>query len=154
MVNLYGQSFREKYVIGAFPNCNDCPKQGGYGGFPMRVYNTLRNYYFNPQDYPHFNAGLIIINLDLWRKQIIDEDMLQITQVNNKHALWTDLGSQPPLTILFGGTNFFKMPIEAFELTLGVRNVTEPEPGTYFLHWNGVHKPWMQDGLNKHLWES
>ena len=94
------------------------------------------------------------MNLDLWRKQTIDEDMLRITQVNNKHTLWTDLGSQPPLTILLGGKNFFKLPIEAFELTLGVRNVTEPEPETYFLHWNDVHKPWMKDGLNKHLWES
>ena len=152
-VNLYGKTFREKYVIGAPPNCEICPKPNGYGGFLKKVYNTLRKYKFKPQDKPHFNAGFIIINLDLWRKKKINEDMLRITEVNNKHALWTDLGSQAPLTILLGGKNFFQLPIEVLELTLGFRNKTEPKKGTYFLHWNGVHKPWKTDGLNKHLWE-
>ena len=152
-VNLFGKSFRENYLIGAPPHCQACPKPDGYGGFPRRVYDTLRKYKFNPQDYPHFNAGFIIMNLDLWRKLDIDEDMLRITKVNNQHALWTDLGSQAPLTILLGGPKLFKLPIEVLQLTLGFQHVTEPMKGTYFLHWNGVLKPWRKDGLNKHLWE-
>ena len=152
-VNLFGKSFRENFLIGAPPSCDICPKPRGYGGFVKRVYDTLRKNKFDPQDKPHFNAGFIIINLDLWRKRNIDEDMLRITEVNNKHALWTDLGSQAPLTILLGGPKFFKLPIEVLELTLGFRNKTAPNKGTYFLHWNGVHKPWLKDGLNKHLWE-
>ena len=92
------------------------------------------------------------MNLDLWRKRNIDKDMLLITKVNNELSLWTGFGSQPALNLLLGGRKLFQLPKDTMQLNLGYRNISKLKKSIYFLHWNGGHKPWLENGFNKHLW--
>ena len=142
---LYGNSFRKKYVIGAFSSHK-------HGGYHEAVYNKLKQYHFDVQRMPSFNAGFLIINLDLWRKKNIDREMSRLAKVNNELSLWTDVGSQAPLNLLLGGKKFFHLPEKAIQLTLGYQTIKKPRKQAYFLHWNGVHKPWKDKGLNKKFW--
>ena len=142
---LYGNSFREKYVIGAFSSFKD-------GNYRKAVYEKLKQNHFDVQRMPNFNAGFLIINLDLWRKKNIDREMIRLAKVNNILTLWTDIGSQAPLNLLLGGKKFFPLPGKAIQQTLGFQAIRKPRKEAYFLHWNGIHKPWMDKGLNKNFW--
>ena len=141
---LPGKSFRNNYVLGAFPRSQNL--------FDKSVYSHLKKLKFDVQEMPHFNAGFLLMNLDLWRRYNIDKDMLSIIRVNNELSLWTGYGSQPPLNLLLGGKKLFRLPVKAMQLNLGYQNITKPKTNVYFLHWNGEHKPWREKGFNKHLW--
>ena len=141
---LPGKSFRTGYVLGAFPRSQNL--------FDKSVYSRLKKLKFNVQEMPHFNAGFLIMNLDLWRRNNIDKEMISIIKANNELSLWTGFGSQPPLNLLLGGKKLFRLPVKAMQLNLGYQNITNPNENVYFLHWNGEHKPWKQKGFNKHLW--
>ena len=141
---LPGKTFRENYILGAFPRSLNV--------FNDSVYSRLQKLKIKVQGLPHFNAGFLLMNLDLWRKRYIDKDMLLITKVNNELSLWTGFGSQPALNLLLGGKKLFQLPKDTIELNLGYHSISKPKESIYFLHWNGKHKPWLENGFNKHLW--
>ena len=141
---LPGKTFRDNYILGAFSR--------SFNVFNKTVYSRLLILDFNVQGLPHFNAGFLLMNLDLWRKRNIDKDILLLTKMNNDLALWTCFGSQPALNLLLGGKELFQLPIDTMQLNLGNHNVSKPKESVYFLHWSGKHKPWLETGFNKHLW--
>ena len=93
------------------------------------------------------------MNLDLWRKKNIDEARRRIAKFNDKVALWTKHGSQAPLNLLLGGNKWLQLPEKAMQLDLGFQTIKKPRKELYFLHWNGINKPWKEPGLNKHLYQ-
>ena len=143
--DLYGPTFQTKYPLAAFSSYTS-------GGFRSFVYYKLKKNNFEVQGMPHFNAGCLLFNLKLWREQKINRQMVRLAKFNDEYVLWTDIGSQGPLNLVLGGKKFFPIPEETMQLTLGYQTIETPNEEVYFLHWNGVHKPWMEKGLNKHLW--
>ena len=71
------------------------------------------------QGQPHFNAGVVWFNLNKWRKDDNDAEVKRLCFENNKRKFWTVFGSQPPLTILFGGTKFLHLPEAWLQNDLG-----------------------------------
>ena len=102
---------------------------------------------------PGFNAGIVYINLAMWREKDIDTSARKICELNRKHGLWTNYGSQPPLQILAGGSSFLQLNKEEYVGGLGYIKGINATASAMFLHWNGKHKPWLPDGMYKQLWE-
>ena len=107
-----------------------------------------------------FNAGVLYMNLDLWRKDSIGACVEQINGINKKEKFYKDLGSQMPLNILFGGTRFLRLgPLNEYAIDLGSpagRTYSKEElSAVKFMHWSGAHKPWLSSRKAFHvdLWE-
>lgn len=104
-----------------------------------------------------FNAGIIYLNLALWRENNVDDTIRKICALNLKHSLWTTFGSQPPLQLIAGGDDFVALSGIDYVDGLGWRdlmrfNVRIPQ-NSMFLHWNGERKPWLSNGLYKEWWD-
>lgn len=99
-----------------------------------------------------FNAGIVYLNLKLWRNKNIDTIIRKICAVNSKYSLWTHLGCQPPLQLVSGDDCHY-LDRKDYADGLGWRKERTISPKTMFLHWNGPHKPWLPDGWYKEVWE-
>lgn len=141
---LPGKTFREKYGLAAFPRNVQTLKPS--------VYTKLKELGFNVYGMPHFNSGILLLNLDLWRKQNIDQELKKLIKINNELDLWRKFGIQPALNLFFGGTNFYHLSQNTVQMKFGYQKIDTPIKSAYFLHWNGEHKPWLKSGMNKHLW--
>ena len=96
---------------------------------------------------PNFNAGLLIINLELWRSHNISAKSAEIASLNNQLNLWPRFGSQPPLVVLLGGSRFEKLNDSLF--LNNAAHASSVQEHIMFIHWNGKRKPWMPcDGCN------
>ena len=148
---LPGKTFRENYGIAAFPR--------NISTVDASVYEKLEKLGYKVHGLPHFNSGILLLNLNLWRKRIINEELANLTKLNNKMGFWEGYGIQPALNLFFGDKNFYHLPKETTQMSLGCvtlenlrkSNVSNIE-SAYFLHWNGEYKPWLKNGMNKHLW--
>ena len=148
---LPGKTFREHYGVAAFPR--------NVTTVDASVYEKVRKLGFKVHGLPHFNSGILLLNLNLWRKRIINEELANLTKLNNKMGFWEGYGIQPALNLFFGDKNFYHLPKETTQMSLGCvtlenlrkSNVSNIE-SAYFLHWNGEYKPWLKNGMNKHLW--
>ena len=122
-----------------------------------------------------FNAGVLGMRLDLWRKQNLTERIREIT-LSNQQVRRYKLGSQPPLAILFGA-NFERLPLawnrRADQETLekarkqdrdfrreredeedeegkkGKKGKVKREEEVCVVHWKGAFKPWKEDPSEK-----
>eukprot|EP00522_Entomoneis_paludosa_P008787 CAMPEP_0172446688 /NCGR_PEP_ID=MMETSP1065-20121228/6246_1 /TAXON_ID=265537 /ORGANISM="Amphiprora paludosa, Strain CCMP125" /LENGTH=423 /DNA_ID=CAMNT_0013197877 /DNA_START=41 /DNA_END=1312 /DNA_ORIENTATION=- len=138
--------------------------------FPrFRVPYSFRNESFYPlfaqhnisgianQEEPTFNAGIMYINLHLWRQQQIDQTIRQICQLNQEHPIYNNSGSQSPLLLVFAGDGFERLNVSHSISYLGDSPLTKkkrrPQEGVMFLHWNGPNKPWFTNGLNTKYWK-
>jgi lipopolysaccharide biosynthesis glycosyltransferase len=130
----------DKHLLAAFPrNFNPLSKS---------VYEALGKNYVNKG----FNAGILYLNLGLWRKNNINREILSIIDINNNKGLWKNFGSQPPLTIVTGN-NFYALPVKYYLDGLGYKKGITVPSSAFFLHWNGKHKPWLEDGFYKDIWK-
>ena len=57
-----------------------------------------------------------------------------------------------PLQLLFSGDKFEHLSNDLYADGLGYNTRANPRDAT-FLHWNGIHKPWLDSGLFKEYWE-
>jgi lipopolysaccharide biosynthesis glycosyltransferase len=99
--------------------CSNTPKDKPLAAFPVNntdstikssTYTWLNKINFpNVEAIPHFVAVVMLINLDLWRRQNIDDKLLDIIQLNNEHNLYPFSGSQSPLVLVLGGSRFRKL---------------------------------------------
>ena len=101
---------------------------------------------------PRFNAGIIIYNLAKWRETNTTGNMLLMSDLNKRFRLWEVLGSQPPLVIMFSGSQFEHLNRSLYAGHLGSNRHIIIHEGVHFLHWNGPRKPWLECGLYKKLW--
>lgn len=102
---------------------------------------------------PSFNAGVLLLNLDIWRSENVDSTIRRVCLLNEEMNLWPLFGSQPPLLMVLGGDRFQRLNVSLFVDTLGYAHVSDAriKEGT-FLHWNGPKKPWQPDGMHKKWW--
>jgi len=101
---------------------------------------------------PTFNAGIVVINLKLWRETNASDALAEICKINDELSLWTDFGSQPPLQLLFSGDRFEHLSSTLYANGLGYIKDYELSEEAMFLHWNGKYKPWLENGLNSKYW--
>ena len=140
---LPGKTFRENYAIAAFPR--------NVTTVDASVYEKLKKLGFKVNGLPHFNSGILLLNLNLWRKQNIKDQVKNLTKLNNNMGLWKGYGKQPVLNLIFGDENFYHLPVETTQMSLGCVTLDKLQKAgvsqiesAYFLHWNGEFKPWLK----------
>lgn len=95
----------------------------------------------------YFNSGVMVIDLDKWRRQNCTEKIEHWMQVQKEHRIY-ELGSLPPFLLVFAGS---VEPVEHRwnQHGLGGDNVKgscrslHPGPVS-LLHWSGEGKPWSR----------
>lgn len=93
---------------------------------------------------PSFNAGVYGVNLDMWRRENIYDEVVYWMKMNKKTQLWK-LGTQPILYLIAYGN--VKNVDSRWNLEgLGYKDrMNEMKlSNTYIHHWNGLAKPWMK----------
>lgn len=100
---------------------------------------------------PYFNAGFAYFSAPKFREH--SDSLRKIVAANNKHEWWTQLGSQPPLNLLFGGQQLFQLHGIHYVDGLGWREEVDTSQEGLF-HWNGPKKPWKEDGQFKDIYEA
>lgn len=101
-----------------------------------------------------FNAGVILINLEYWRRVDVPSTILSMVKENNHRVLWP-IGSNPPLCYFFVG-RFERVNQQWNTKDLGFKssfNISFLQKAS-ILHWNGPRKPWLEHGLYKSYWQA
>merc|ERR1712203_27078 len=109
-----------------------------------------------------YNVGVFVVNLRKWKERSVTEriERLIVQQNQCEGRLWLG-GSQPPLLLAFfnqtskGETDYIVLDAAWNTLDLGWRTTLKESVLTSapVLHWNGLRKPWLDDGLYKHFWQ-
>lgn len=102
---------------------------------------------------PSFNAGILVINLKSWWAEGVTKDIQKICKLNAERGLWKKFGSQPPLLLRLGGQRFEQLSNNLYEGNLGYQKKGKMRQEALFLHWNGIHKPWLKNGYNQEHWQ-
>jgi len=100
---------------------------------------------------PYFNAGFLYLSSTEYKDKI--PQIQKLVALNNEHKWYVHFGSQPPLNLLFGGEKLFHITSFEHKDGLGHKPVKGLDKIKGVLHWNGEHKAWKSDGLNKEQWE-
>ena len=141
----------QKFLLSAVPRSK--PVYGDF--FSERVQNMFLARYGKILDVasPTFNAGLYIVNLDLWRMKHIQVDVAHWMGANKQEELWS-FGSQPILLLLAAAHGWTTLDRRWNVDGLGYK-AAEDIPlldSAWGLHWSGVGKPWQTDGPHRQLW--
>jgi lipopolysaccharide biosynthesis glycosyltransferase len=138
---------RSKRVVGAFPR--EHLEAPGIG--QLRDIASITNLPIQVKP-PYFNAGFMYFSGHRYREGHVALLFQQLVAANNEHKWWTGHGSQPPLNLLLGGKQFFQIRgIKYFNGMGFKKHMATFQEGLY--HWNGIHKPWLEHGWYKDLWE-
>lgn len=151
------QSQHPPPVLAAFPRPGEDPVEK-----KIRAAYKEAGFVLPGSDYPpdqpaptSFNAGVLWLNLDVWRAAKLDEKVRGFCRFNEERKLFTWFGSNPPLSLLFGGPRFVQFPTKWMLNNLGWDMHKGGKVGAevVFAHWNGKRKPWLDNGAYKRLWE-
>ncbi len=105
-----------------------------------------------------WNAGFFFINISRYRNENFRKVILGwLPRHNKSHPIWK-FGTQPLMELSFFG-RWIHMDTSWYCLGLGVRHSRGDQMGCpvesaqtgAILHWNGVHKPWNDEGHFKHV---
>ena len=115
-----------------------------------------------PPDYINFNAGVLLVNLDYWRKHDVTERLMKWLEPNRQRIVAHD---QDLLNaVLYNEITYLPHRWNMQEGMLRKRRHTSPGsdeaidkeiPNTVIVHFAGRHKPWHEKCLNpyKPIWE-
>lgn len=88
----------------------------------------------------YFNAGFMIINLNLWKKNLVFEKLItRMSEIKNDIVSW----DQDVLNSFFDG-EYLELP---YKFNHFARNYNFNEKEILFLHFYGSKKPWTTDGV-------
>ena len=120
----------------------------GIGVITEKEISTSNDDTFNRLDLKksYFNAGVMLVDMDLWREKNIENELMKIMKNNFEKIKFWD---QDVLNIYFDG-DFYELPkslnFNAFDDSL--KNDLED---IFFLHFVGSKKPWLTSGMfNQH----
>ena len=89
----------------------------------------------------YFNAGVMFIDLDRWRKKSVKKDSLNIIKKKNAQLKYWD---QDVLNILFSQDH--KIIEHKFNFNINIEDPIKLPNGILFLHYAGSFKPWTVRG--------
>lgn len=150
---LAGQELRSsKLLLAAVERAR--PQIGSF--FQEKMQDEFREKYGKvmPWGEPSFNAGLTVLNLDLWRKERLSDDLFFWMELNQDLGLW-DLGTQPLLLTLAAHKGWVPLPATWNLDGLGYKRDLSEEKlaAASVLHWSGKNKPWLPSGMYKTSWQ-
>jgi len=97
-----------------------------------------------------FNAGVMVVDLEKWRKGKMTEVMRRFALKNREDEIYK-YGSQPPLALTFK-EDFEHLPEN---WNVKTQAATEEEVmDACILHWAGASKPWKGEGRHVEIWKS
>lgn len=107
-----------------------------------------------------FNTGLMLTDLDLWKKNNITEQLEYWLQLNKKEEVYGNEkgggGSQPPMMIVFY-KNYTAIDPSWHVRYLGWTSGTSYSKAfvshAKMLHWNGHFKPWGRLSQHSDIWD-
>jgi hypothetical protein len=101
-----------------------------------------------------FNAGVMLLDLQRWRRLRINDECAFWVRQNREARLWS-LGTQPVLLVaLLGEWKELDWRWNVDRLGWNRElDEEEMEREALIVHWNGVHKPWRSDGFYVGLWQ-
>lgn len=97
-----------------------------------------------PINYDYFNAGVLLINLDYWRKHEFVQKLLQFIRENPDKLLYWDQDALNALMynkVTFLPVNWNVQSV-MFELSEQDRKLVEAKKNPYIIHFTGATKPW------------
>eukprot|EP01065_Artemidia_motanka_P036051 TRINITY_DN43954_c0_g1_i1.p2 TRINITY_DN43954_c0_g1~~TRINITY_DN43954_c0_g1_i1.p2 ORF type:complete len:319 (+),score=116.48 TRINITY_DN43954_c0_g1_i1:55-1011(+) len=103
---------------------------------------------------PSFNAGVVVLRLDLWRERECTGQVEWWMQENGGNGIFK-LGSQPPMLLAFAGRTEALHPrwnLDGLGHRRGAEVDEELQRGASILHWSGGKKPWADGGLHAEHW--
>ncbi|CAJ1329955.1 unnamed protein product, partial [Effrenium voratum] len=106
-----------------------------------------------PSEAPSFNAGVMVIDLERWRRRQASRFVAEWIATNARRRLWLH-GSQPPLLLLFHDEVVplhWSWNVDGLGHRLNYPKHVLNEARV--LHWTGPLKPWRHHGVNRKLWE-
>lgn len=126
-----------KYLLGAFPR--------DWRPIRSSTFTKLKELGVNvANSLPSFNAGVLVLNLTMWRTVNADKAIREVSLLNTKYKLWDAYGSQPALLVMFGGERFHHLNSSLFVNNARGMKEEEIPCNAVFLHWNGITKPWNE----------
>jgi len=106
-----------------------------------------------PSEALSFNAGVLVIDLVLWRQRRALDLIAEWIASNLKWKLWMH-GTQPPLLLLFHDEI---VPLDwGWNIDGLGHRLNYPKEvlnKAKILHWTGPLKPWKHHGVNRLIWE-
>jgi len=101
-----------------------------------------------------FNAGVLLIHLENWRRNSITSIVEDWTYRNTISRLYNH-GSQPPILLTFG-SSFERLPADWNVDGLGYKKNLDFTilKKASVLHWSGTAKPWCPKTPYRTLWEN
>ncbi len=109
-----------------------------------------------PLNNPAFNAGVLLIDLEKWRNRGLTDEYLMWLAARDStgpETLWRH-GSQPLMLLLFHAEACkleSRWNVDGLGHRLNYPSWILDNGGVY--HWTGPLKPWLEDGVNRRLWE-
>jgi lipopolysaccharide biosynthesis glycosyltransferase len=98
-----------------------------------------------------FNAGVLLIRLDIWRAQNITEKVRHWMQLNKEHPIY-ELGSQPPL-LLSIGDNYEKLDASWNADGAGFKQLDDQQVSeAKIMHWTGSTKGDKPEAFHRDIW--
>jgi len=106
-----------------------------------------------PSESPSFNAGVMVINLQAWRSRQVTARIEEWVAENKKNRIWRH-GSQPAMLLVFHDeVHWLDWQWNVDGLGHRLNYPQEVLQDAKILHWTGPLKPWLDDGVNRLLWE-
>lgn len=100
-----------------------------------------------------FNTGVYLYNCKYWRNNKFTEKCEQIMMEHKEKSLFS-LGTQPIMNLLYYDLNIINLDCRWNVTGLGTFKIAKVKAqNAFILHWTGKLKPWLENGLNKHIWE-
>ena len=151
IVLLWEKTLLDGALLAAAPR--DEPTFGGFfNSKVLDLYATRYGRNIDPSK-PTFNAGVYIMDLNQWRSLSLIDEIHYWMKENSKQPLW-DFGTQP-LQLIVSYDNWVKIDRKWNILGLGYIDDIKSKVLNEgkLLHWNGIRKPWLENGLYRDYWD-
>uniref|UniRef100_A0A7S1K3X8 Hexosyltransferase n=1 Tax=Vitrella brassicaformis TaxID=1169539 RepID=A0A7S1K3X8_9ALVE len=120
-------------------------------------FRKLRKHIYVPADLQMFNAGVLVFNLTMWRRNKLDEKaeglirLLHSLNITRFSRMSTTQSSQLPMNLLFLNRNlgFLDRKWNFMNLAASKEEISRGK----ILHWAGI-KPWIAAGRHREWWLS
>ncbi|CEL99500.1 unnamed protein product [Vitrella brassicaformis CCMP3155] len=128
----------------------------------LDAYRVLRSRLTVARDLQMFNAGVLVLNLTMWRRDRLTDEaegligLLRSLNITSFRGMSTAESSQLPMNILFRNRVMAILDPEWNVLKLGYDAADPPSQDTLsrgrILHWNGLLKPWLANSRYRQHW--
>ena len=127
-------------------NCASCLNRS------LSLMNYNKKFNINNELYG-FNAGIYIFNFKKWMNENLTDKCFSIMKEHKEKNLFKG-GTQPIINLIYYN-KCINIDSKWNKTGLGSNEYSIQKLKNYFiLHWTGRKKPWLENGLNKEIWNN